>query len=408
MSDFTVNWLYNPVFPTEWTPSHLYELAKWTNGLAFKDVHFNNAGKPVIKIAEIKNGITEQTGLTEQTFSPEIFVSGGDMLFSWSGSPETSIDTVWWRGCEGWLNQHIFKVEPCGQVDRVFFYYILKYLKPQFIQIAKNKQTTGLGHVTVADLKAITVAFPPLPQQRAIARVLGSLDDKIECNRRMNATLEELAQTHFRALMATARTEDGALRDGWREGAFGDIANNPRRGVQPQSTPPETPYIGLEHMPRKSITLDEHGSAENVGSQKFAYRQGEILFGKLRPYFHKVGIALQSGVCSTDILVVAPHDPRWQAFVLMVASSAEFVEYTTGHSDGTRMPRTNWGDMSRFATLLPPDAKAAKLQETIAPLLAKIKGNVEQNRTLAKLRDFLLPRILSGEITAQDALTEAD
>ena len=165
----------------------------------FSEIQFSSTGKPIVKIAEIKGGISNQTKFTNQTFDESVRVRSGDLLFSWSGQPETSIDAFWWRGPEGWLNQHVFRVTPINGVDSTFFFYILRYLKPNFVAIARNKQTTGLGHVTRRDLENIEAALPDLFEQRAIAHILGTLDDKIELNRRMNETLEEMARVLFKS-----------------------------------------------------------------------------------------------------------------------------------------------------------------------------------------------------------------
>ncbi len=192
-------WLYHPDYPDHWERCPLYSLAQWVNGLAFRDIQFSPTGKPVIKIAEIKGGISGQTKFTQQTFDESVRVRPGDLLFSWSGQPETSIDAFWWRGPEGWLNQHVFRVTPADGIDPTFFYYLLRYLKPNFVGIARNKQTTGLGHVTKRDLENIEAAYPELSEQRAIARILGALDDKIELNRRMSETLEAMARALFKS-----------------------------------------------------------------------------------------------------------------------------------------------------------------------------------------------------------------
>ena len=92
------NWLYRPQFPVYWGRMPLYSMARWLNGLAFRDIQFNATGKPIIKIAEIKNGISRQTKFTHQTFDESVHVRSGDLLFSWSGQPETSINAFWWRG----------------------------------------------------------------------------------------------------------------------------------------------------------------------------------------------------------------------------------------------------------------------------------------------------------------------
>ncbi len=131
--------LYYPSFANHWHRLNLYPLATWVNGLAFKNIQFNPSGKPVIRISEIKGGISSQTNFTEQSFDHSVHVENGDLLFAWSGQPETSIDAYRWNGPEGWLNQHIFRVTPSTEVDDVFFYYLLKYLHPTFVAIARNK-----------------------------------------------------------------------------------------------------------------------------------------------------------------------------------------------------------------------------------------------------------------------------
>ena len=215
---FEKSWLYHPDFPDHWYRRPLYSLASWVNGLAFRNIHFSPTGKPVIKIAEIKGGISGQTKFTHQTFDESVCVRPGDLLFSWSGKPETSIDAFWWHGPEGWLNQHIFRVTPGTEVDRTFFYYLLRYLKPYFVRIAQNKQTTGLGHVTKRDLENMEVAIPPLPDQIYIAHILGTLDDKIELNHRMNATLEYMAQALFKSWFVDFEPVRAKMDGFWNRG----------------------------------------------------------------------------------------------------------------------------------------------------------------------------------------------
>ena len=166
----------------------LYDLAKWKNGLAFKNIQFSEKGKPVIKIAELKNGISEQTKFTQDLFDESVALRSGDMLFSWSGNPETSIDVFYYDLPDGWLNQHIFKVTPVG-VEKEYLYYLLKYYKPVFTAIASNKQTTGLGHVTVKDLKELIVDVPSEKVQREIGDVLSALDARIVSNAKINDNL---------------------------------------------------------------------------------------------------------------------------------------------------------------------------------------------------------------------------
>ena len=174
----------------------LYSLAKWTNGLAYKDFHFSTTGVPIIKIAELKNGITSQTQFTNDIFDESVKLNYDDLLFSWSGNPDTSIDVFRYRRNDGWLNQHIFKVVPNG-VSKDYLFYLLKSLQPTFAFIASNKQTTGLGHVTIADLKRLNVYVHSLKEQQHIVDILGSIDNSIEKSEQIISEIERLIHLQF-------------------------------------------------------------------------------------------------------------------------------------------------------------------------------------------------------------------
>ena len=193
-------------------------------------------------------------------------------------------------------------------------------------------------------------------------------------------------------------SELGEIPEGWGVGCLGDVAQHPRRGIQPNQIAEATPYIALEHMPRRCIALSAWDVADNLESNKFEFKKGEILFGKLRPYFHNVGVAPVDGVCSTDIVVITPKADEWFGYVLGHASSNEFVEHTNAVSTGTKMPRTNWSDMSRYSLVMPPKSVAATYADFVRSLVDRITASIHGARTLATVRDTLLPKLLSGEL----------
>ena len=154
--------------PKGWSALPLYDLAKYVNGAAYRVFQPNDdrRGLPIIKIAELKAGITARTKFSTVEMPQKYRLDTGDILFSWSGNPDTSIDTFVWGHGPAWLNQHIFRVEPHGEDERAFVLATLKYLRPVFAEIARNKQTTGLGHVTAGDMKRLLVVRP---DQRVLA-----------------------------------------------------------------------------------------------------------------------------------------------------------------------------------------------------------------------------------------------
>jgi len=190
----------------------------------------------------------------------------------------------------------------------------------------------------------------------------------------------------------------GRIPAGWKVGVFGDLATNIRDGIQPSAIAPRTPYIALEHMLSKCVAISTWALGDDVESNKFRFKAGDTLFGKLRPYFHKVGVAPVDGVCATDILVIRPRIQEATAFVLNLASSIEFVDYTDVRSTGTKMPRTSWQDMSAYPIAIPPNDILAAFEEIGAPICRKIIANVHKERALAKVRSRLVRELFTGGV----------
>lgn len=148
--------------PEGWQTLPVYDIATYVNGAAFKAFQPNDErrGLPIIKIAELKSGVTVQTKFSDVAMPEKFRLRTGDILFSWSGNPDTSIDTFIWTHGDAWLNQHIFRVDIHSPNERAFIIATLKWLRPVFAEIARNKQTTGLGHVTVGDMQRLLVVKP--------------------------------------------------------------------------------------------------------------------------------------------------------------------------------------------------------------------------------------------------------
>lgn len=293
-------------------------------------------------------------------------------------------------------------------IDPLYLFYKIRTLMTTIDSLSYGTIFNTITKKTFDSLKFI---LPSLPEQKAIASILGALDDKIELNRKMNETLEAMARAIFKSWFVDFDPSPslgphkewhdsplGKIPKGWRILTIGDIAENVRKGIDPGHITPDTPYIGLEHMPRKSIALSEWDNAEDVVSNKFLFRKNDILFGKLRPYFHKVGVAALDGCCSTDILVTSPKKATWYGLVLLHISSDDFVSYADGASSGTKMPRTNWTDMARYKIVFPGEEIAEKFNDIIWSMVQTIQANIFQSRTLATIRDALLPKLLSGKL----------
>jgi type I restriction enzyme S subunit len=388
-----------------------------------------NDGVPIVRVNNIRNGRVDTADVLRVEPAIEAKfkrsrLAGGEVLLTLVGTlgevavaPET---------LRGWNVARAVGVIPVRPDPGSLWVSIC--LRSSFVQhcIRMWATTTVQATFNLRDLAKLPIPIPPKETREAIAAVLGALDDKIELNRVMNATLEAMARALFQSWFvdfdpvrtkrdgrqptgldpATAApfpnefedSELGPIPKGWTVGKLGQVATNPRRTLQPNEIAPNTPYIALVHMPRRSIELGEWADSADVTSGKFGFRKGEILFGKLRPYFHKVGVAPLDGVCSTDILVIAPKTAEWFGFVLGHASSDELVNFTDLASTGTKMPRTSWTDISSFDVVIPPEEIATAFTRVVRPMIDQIINHTHQSRTLAAIRDTLLPKLLSGEL----------
>lgn len=317
------------------------------------------------------------------------------------------------------------------QIDPDFLFYSLRapFMQRQMLLIEGEGTTVSNLRIPYIEKLKLTVPAPEI--QKNVVMLLNAVEGEMETLRHQNTALESIAQTLFRswfvdfdpvhakavgnapeamsaelAELFPSEFEDselGLIPKGWRLGRIGDIGQNPRTQGKPTEIPATTPYIGLEHMPRRSLSIAEWGSAATVESGKFWFTPSDILFGKLRPYFHKVGIANMKGVCSTDILVIRSKEPNWHAFLVMHLFSKAFIEHATQLSDGARMPRTNWSDTAAYRFALPPADLAKRFNRVVQPMFALMAANVETIRLLASLRDHVLPRLISGKLRLEDA-----
>ena len=183
--------------PEGWEEQRLYDIANFVNGAAYKSADFSDSPEalPVVKIAEIKAGITAQTKFTEINKGDRYRINDGDILLSWSGNPDTSIDTFIWTDGRGYLNQHIFNVCLHSESERYFVYYQLKHLRSTFAEIARDKQTTGLGHFTAADMKRLMVFKPTAALLEQFNETVSALYSRSYDNRLATKTLTKFRET---------------------------------------------------------------------------------------------------------------------------------------------------------------------------------------------------------------------
>lgn len=331
----------------------------------------------------------------------------GDTLFSY----ETRLGEAayWDHDVPAALGRRMGLLRPKqGKVEPRYLAYA--YLGPQFQDVIREKTLHGatVNRIPVGEMPSWPILLPQIEDQRAILGVLDAMDDLIENNRRRVAVLEGMARAIYREWFVKFRYpghEDvplvdsalGLIPEGWSAGILDDIVTVSKASVDPATLDPETSAVGLEHIPRQQITLDDWGKAGSQGSRKAVFEKGDVLFGKIRPYFHKVSVAPVDGICSTDAIVIRPHAAHWGQAVF-AASSAEFVTHATQTSNGTKMPRADWKVLGKWPLTIPPTQIAESFSELARHQLALAETLMFENRRLVAMRDLLLPKLVTGQI----------
>ena len=294
-------------------------------------------------------------------------------------------------------------IRPKKDFDIRYFYYALRNLPLEQFGYQRHFKY----------LKTSTIFCPSMQVQHKIASILSTYDDLIENNTRRIKILEDMAQTlyqewfvHYRfpghENVSMVESELGPIPRGWDVGQLGSLAESIRRNVKKGKVDQDTPYFGLEHLPRKSIALSNWESVDSINSSKLIFNKDEILFGKIRPYFHKVGVAPLNGICSSDTIVIRPKRNEYFAITLSHVSSEHFIDYATATSQGTKMPRANWEVLAKYPLILPSLEILQKFNYLVQDLVAKIHNLIFRNANLRQTRDLLLPKLISGEIDVSE------
>ena len=163
--------------PKGWAVIKVGNVAKYTNGRAFKPEEWESTGLPIIRIQNLNDAdapYNRSSVIHEQKY----LIKDGDLLFAWAAS----IGTYIWSGENAWLNQHIFKVEPYPFIDKAFLFYAFQAMISEFY---KNSHGSGMVHITKKQFEEITLLLPPLSEQIRIVECLEqtfSILDSINCN----------------------------------------------------------------------------------------------------------------------------------------------------------------------------------------------------------------------------------
>lgn len=295
----------------------------------------------------------------------------GDLLFCVRGSTTGRMN---WADREYAIGRGVAAIRHRLYLElQPFVRAVIEYNLPELLA-----QATGSTFPNVSANQLAGLWWPPLPlsEQRAIAHILGTLDDKIELNRKMNQTLEALAQTEFKRMM----------REGGNACSLGELATIqggkqlPTEDCKPRGTFPVFGANGLM------------GYAEQATHNGFV-----IAFGRVGAYCGSIHWTYGGGWINNNASSVVPH--CWPEFVLQAMLAVDFHALRTGSAQ----PFIPNNALAALEIEVPPSKRVEEFCTFARPIRLKQETLAKESRTLAALRDALLPKLVSGEIRVRDA-----
>jgi type I restriction enzyme S subunit len=330
--------------------------------------------------------------------------------------------------------------------DYRFVFYQLLCARSQLKNLATGAAQQNLSGELIRSLR---FPYPPLPEQRAIAHILGTLDDKIELNRRMSETLEAMARALFKSWFVDFEpvrakmegrwrkgeslpglpahlydlfpsrlvdSELGEIPKGWKVGRLGDVLGELVSGGRPKggAVVEGLPSIGAENV----IGLGKYDfSKEKYVPREFfeelqrkgaAVRPGDVLLYKDgaqigRKTFFDCGFPHPECAVNEHVFIVRCTRPYWQRYLFFWLDQDWMTQEIISLNSNSAQPGINQQGVRSLLFLMPPEAVVEAFDRLSKALTDRLFAGCLESRTLAALRDTLLPKIISGDLRVKDA-----
>ncbi len=287
------------------------------------------------------------------------------------------------------FNNLAFRIKDSAKDKLLPDYLYLFFCRSEFDRYARiNSWGSATELFLFEDLCNINFPVPDLKEQEKIVNTYNAITKRIQLKQKINENLSKQLSCLYEILCSEEKSKN------WKDVLLDEIVENKRNNVKVENIPDDSIYVGLEHIPRKAIVLNTHGNSEEVLSDKLKALKGDILFGKIRPYFHKVSVNPYDEIyCSSDALVFNSKQKELYGFVLLTVFSEKFVNYAIKLSNGAKMPRAEWKDLKNYTVRVPNTQILNALNEVVNKSLEYIYSNLEEITKLQELKQLVISQI---------------
>lgn len=374
-------------------------------------------GVPMLRVNNFQNDSVNLTDVMR--IAPEIEekyertrIQAGDVLLTIVGSVgQVAIAS---EELAGWnIARAVAMIRPKSADLSRWISFALRSPQAQH-QLGVTANTTVQTTINLKDLRELKIPFPEEKDRRAITQILGSLDDRIELNRRMNETLEAMARSLFKSWFVDFNgvpTEDmqeselGLIPRDWHIGTLANLAAlNPETWTR-QTRPDEILYVDLSNTKWGRIESTSSYIAEEAPSRaQRVLRPDDTIVGTVRPGNGSYAFISEEGLTgSTGFAVLRPKRKEYAALVYLAATASENIESLASLADGGAYPAVRAEVVAKTPVVIADQETITAFAQRVSPLLKKFAENERQSQALAQLRDTLLPKLISGEVRIKDA-----
>ena len=402
---------------SEWKKVKLGDCITTKKGFAFKSALYTSRGVPVVRVSDFTlNSITDKDlvyyPVSEYDKYKDYVLAEKDILIqtvgSWQYNPNSVVGKVvrvpyYHQG--SLLNQNIVKIIPNEGVDTNFLYYRIKCVDFSGFVLGEARGAANQASITLDTIKRFQFCLPSSKDQHKIGIILSRYDSLIENYQKQIKLLEEAAQRLYKEWFVdlhfpgheNTKIVDG-VPEGWEKGRLEDIAFESGKKVDKKSREDYEYYMPIDSLPKHSLTYLSPADISMAESSLVSFKEGDVIFGAMRPYFHKVCFAQSSGLTRSTCFVLNAKVQEYQGYLLMLMFDENTVKHATSISVGTTMPYTRWKEFKSMQILIPSKDLATIFGEQISLTTKRLKKLSTQIRLLTEARDRLLPKLMSGEI----------
>ena len=319
-------------------------VAEYINGRAFKPDEWEQVGKPIIRIQNLTNS-SETCNRTQQTYEEKYLVKKGDLLFAWSASLGAHI----WNGEDGWLNQHIFKIEPYECIEKMYLYYYLLYVVNR---LYAKTHGSGMVHITLKPFKETTIPVPEIMEQKRIVSIIERLFSQLdEAGDKAQEALDSFENRKAAILQAAfsgklIQTEAKGLiplteiAEEIHIGPFGSALHKEDYIVD------GIPVINPKHIVNQAIVADTKVTiSEDKAKELSSYRvkENDIILGRRGEMGRSAPVQKEHDgwLCGTGSMIIRLKKGYNAVFYSQIIASEPSVRYLEENAVGSTMSNLN-------------------------------------------------------------------